>query len=46
MGQWQVRRQPVLNRDDRLVGVVSLGDLALGGAERESKEPLKQISEG
>lgn len=29
MGQWQVRRLPVLNRDKRLVGIVSLGDLAL-----------------
>ena len=29
MGQWQVRRLAVLNRDKRLVGIVSLGDLAL-----------------
>lgn len=28
MGEWQVRRLPVLNRDKRLVGIVSLGDLA------------------
>src|SRR5690348_11316073 len=28
MGEWQVRRLPVLNRDKRLVGVISLGDLA------------------
>ena len=46
MGQWQVRRLPVLDRNDRLVGIVSLGDLAIGGAEAESKEALKQISEG
>jgi CBS domain-containing protein len=45
MGQWRVRRLPVLNKDKRLVGIVSLGDLAIGGAEDEGKEALKQISE-
>ena len=45
MGDWQVRRLPVLNRDKRLVGIVSLGDLSIGGAEEESKEALKEISE-
>jgi hypothetical protein len=35
----------VLNKDKRLVGIVSLGDLAIGGAEDEGKEALKQISE-
>jgi CBS domain-containing protein len=45
MGQWQVRRLPVLNRDKRLVGIVSLGDLAIGGAGEESKGALKEISE-
>ena len=29
MGQLQVRRLPVLNRDKRLVGIVSLVDLAV-----------------
>lgn len=29
MGDLQLRRLPVLNRDKRLVGIVSLGDLAL-----------------
>jgi CBS domain-containing protein len=28
MSEWQVRRLPVLNRDKRLVGIVSLGDMA------------------
>jgi len=28
MGELQIRRLPVLNRDKRLVGIVSLGDLA------------------
>ena len=45
MGQWQIRRLPVLNHDKRLVGIVSLGDLSIGGAEEESKEALKEISE-
>jgi CBS domain-containing protein len=34
MGEWQVRRLPVLNRDKRLVGIVSLGDLAIGAQGR------------
>jgi CBS domain-containing protein len=34
MGQWQVRRLPVLNRDKRLVGIVSLGDLALESGDQ------------
>jgi CBS domain-containing protein len=46
MGEWQVRRLPVLNRDKRLVGIVALGDLAIGGAEDESTVALKEISEG
>jgi CBS domain-containing protein len=31
MGDLQVRRMPVLNREKRLVGIVSLGDLATAG---------------
>lgn len=45
MGSWQVRRLPVLNRDKRLVGIVSLGDLMIGGAEEPGKEALREISE-
>ena len=45
MGHWQVRRLPVLNREKRLVGIVSLGDLAIGGSEEDSKGALKEISE-
>jgi CBS-domain-containing membrane protein len=29
MGEMKIRRLPVLNRDKRLVGIISLGDLAL-----------------
>jgi CBS domain-containing protein len=37
MGEWWVRRLPVVNQDKRLVGVVSLGDLVVA-AESEDKE--------
>ena len=42
----QVRRLVVLNRDKRLVGIVSLGDLATqtGDAQR-SGEVLEEVSE-
>jgi CBS domain-containing protein len=46
MGAWQVRRLPVLDRDKRLVGIVSLGDLVIGGSEEPAKEALKEISQG
>jgi CBS domain-containing protein len=46
MEQNQVRRLVVLNRDKRLVGIVSLGDLAVkAGDERLSSEALEQVSE-
>jgi CBS domain-containing protein len=32
MGDVQVRRLPVVDRDKKLVGIVSIGDLAKGGA--------------
>src|SRR5687768_775274 len=45
MGDIQVRRLPVLNREKRLVGILSLGDIALerNGAD-EAEEALSQIS--
>jgi CBS domain-containing protein len=46
MGSWQVRRLPVLNRDKRLVGIVSLGDLVIGGSEEPAKDALKEILQG
>lgn len=43
MGELQIRRLPVLSRDKRLVGIVSLGDLAL--KEKESAgDALKDVS--
>jgi CBS domain-containing protein len=40
----QIRRLPVLNRDKRLVGIVSLGDLAVEAGTALSGEALKEIS--
>ena len=40
----QVRRLPVINRDKRLVGVVSLGDLSKA-AQDPAGDALKEISE-
>ena len=46
MATLQVKRLPVLSRDKRLVGVVSLGDLACEPeAEEHSKEALLGISQ-
>jgi CBS domain-containing protein len=45
MGDLRVRRLPVVNRDKRLVGILSLGDLALEkSANDEAGEALGQIS--
>jgi CBS domain-containing protein len=46
MATLQVKRLPVLNRDKRLVGIVSLGDLACEPeADEQSKEALLGISQ-
>jgi CBS domain-containing protein len=46
MADIQVRRLPVVNRDKRLVGVVSLGDLATaGGVDDDAELALSGISE-
>ena len=44
MAEHQVRRLPVLNHEKRLIGIVSLGDIALTGEECE-KTALEGISE-
>jgi CBS domain-containing protein len=44
MGDLQIRRLPVVNRDKRLVGIVALGDLAETD-EPAAGEALTQISE-
>lgn len=40
----QIRRLPVLNRDRRLIGIVSLGDLAVGSETEVSGEVLREVS--
>jgi CBS domain-containing protein len=44
MAKLQVRRLPVLNRQKRLVGIVSLGDLAFKQAGQATAGALKEIS--
>jgi CBS domain-containing protein len=44
MGDLQIRRMPVLNREKRLVGIVSLGDLASNGQARRAGDALSGIS--
>jgi len=45
MGEQQIRRLPVVNRDKRLVGVISLGDLSLTGKRKAAGEALQGISQ-
>lgn len=45
MGELRIRRLPVVNRDKRLVGILSLGDLAVDeSAQDEAGEALGGIS--
>jgi CBS domain-containing protein len=45
MGDIQVRRLPVLDRDKRLVGIVSLGDIATSNEDpQRSGEALSNVS--
>ncbi len=45
MGDLQVRRMAVLNSDKRLVGILSLGDIANAGADHPASDALSGISE-
>ena len=44
MADIQVRRLPVLNRDKRLVGILSLGDIAVSRESKDAGEALRGIS--
>lgn len=44
MGDQQLRRMPVVDRDKRLVGIVSIGDLAKRD-ERDTGEALRVIAQ-
>ena len=46
MQDQQIRRLPILNRNKRLVGVVSLGDVAVhAGEQKIASETIKEVSE-
>jgi len=47
MGDIQVRRLPVVNRDKRVVGILSLGDIAImaDGGGRQTAQALNEISQ-
>jgi CBS domain-containing protein len=45
MGDHKIRRLPVVNRDKRLVGIVSLGDLALTDRLSVAGSTVAQVSE-
>jgi len=44
MAENQVRRLPVVNRDKRLVGIVSLGDVAQGASQTTAGKAVKGVS--
>ena len=44
MGDLQVRRLPVLNRDKRLVGIIALGDIARAHSGDGTADALSRIS--
>ena len=44
MSDLKVRRLPVVNRDKRLVGIISLGDLAMNSQAAQAGEALGGIS--
>jgi CBS domain-containing protein len=44
MGEQQVRRLPVMNRDKRLVGILSLGDIVVGEGPQPAGDALAGVS--
>lgn len=44
MSDAQVRRLPIVDQDDKLCGIVSLGDLAREGDEDAAEEALEGVS--
>ena len=44
MGAVKVRRLPVLNRDKRLVGIISIGDVALHHDPTKAERAIKELS--
>ncbi|MBV9492087.1 MAG: CBS domain-containing protein [Verrucomicrobia bacterium] len=44
MQQKQIRRLPVLNRDQQLVGIVALADLAAEGSKKDVARTVREVS--
>lgn len=44
MGEIQVRRLPAVNRDKRLVGIISMGDLAQSASRPSMGQTVQQIT--
>lgn len=44
MGEQQVRRLPVMSRDKRLVGILSLGDVAMGEGAQPAGDAVAGVS--
>lgn len=44
MEEMRVRRLPVLDSDNRLVGIVSLGDLAIRANKSQATDVLREVS--
>jgi CBS domain-containing protein len=44
MAERQMRRLPVLDRDSHLVGIISIGDLALSRQPGQAQEALRGVS--
>lgn len=44
MGDIQVRRLPVVNREKRLVGIISLGNIATEGNTRLAADAVRKVS--
>lgn len=45
LSQQQLRRLPVLNRDRRLVGILSLADIAVNAARATAGEAITGVSQ-
>jgi CBS domain-containing protein len=45
MAEHQVRRLPVLNRENRLVGIIAIADIARSGAKEAEEQAIEGVSQ-